>query len=217
MSALRLAGHDAEPRADAGFHDLDTASDIESRPPVNITYTGRKTATDNSRKWSPWSIAANCCALIERQNGTAVAVFGGGLPGVGGGGATGKLYQLSDTQFSDDGTAIPSYYTTHFFPERAVESALGLGAHRKLFNYLTMYVEGAGNLALTSFVDSESVPTSQQPLGMSSPGPRIWNCRSIFWGNGWRFRWERARRGRGLSCRGLCRRCAWILGRRCGG
>ena len=152
------------------YHDLDSASDIESRPPVNITYTGRKTATDNSRKWSPWSIAANCCALIERTDGTAVAVFGGGLPGVGGGAATGKIYQLSDTQFSDDGAAIPSYYTTHFFPERAVESSLGLGAHRKLFSYLTMYVEGAGNLALTSYVDSESAATTQQPLGMSSPG-----------------------------------------------
>jgi hypothetical protein len=152
------------------FHDLNTASDIESRPPVNITYTGRKTATDNSRKWSPWSVAANCCALIERQNGTAVAAFGGGTPGVGGGGPTGKIYQLSATQYSDDGTAIPSYYTTHFFPERAVESSLGLGAHRKLFSYLTMYVEGAGNLALTSFVDSESAATAQQPLGLSSPG-----------------------------------------------
>jgi len=43
-----------------------------------------------------------------------VAAFGGGLLGIGGGGATGKIYQLSDTQFSDDGAAIPSYYTTHF-------------------------------------------------------------------------------------------------------
>jgi len=31
----------------------------------------------------------------------------------------GKIYQLNDTQFSDDGVAISSYYTTHFFPERA--------------------------------------------------------------------------------------------------
>jgi len=61
--------------------------------------------------------------------------FGGGVPGVGGGSATGKIYQLNDTQFSDDGVAISSYYTTHFFPERAVESSLGLGAHRKLFSY----------------------------------------------------------------------------------
>jgi len=28
--------------------------------------------------------------------------------------ANGKIYQLSDTQFSDDGAAINSYYTTYF-------------------------------------------------------------------------------------------------------
>jgi len=152
------------------YHDLDTASDLESRPPVNITYTGRKAATDDARKWSPWSIAANCCASIERQNGTAVVVFGSGNPGVGGGAPTGTIYQLSDTQFSDDGTAINSFYSTHFFPERTSETALGVGAHRKLFTYLTMYVEGAGNLGLTSFVDSSSAPQVQQTLGLSSPG-----------------------------------------------
>jgi hypothetical protein len=86
----------------------------------------------------------------------------------GGGGATGKVYQLKDTQLSDDGTAIPSYYTTHYFPERAVEQSLSLGAHRKLFSYLTMFVEGAGNLSLTSFTDSVSAPQTQQPLPLSS-------------------------------------------------
>jgi hypothetical protein len=151
------------------YHDLDSADDLASRAPINITYTGRKMATDKSRKWSPWSIAANACAMMERTNGTAVVAFGGGVPGVGGGGATGKVYQLSDTQFSDDGAAILSYYTTHYFPERAVEQTLGLGAHRKLFSYLTMYVEGAGNLALTSFTDSSSAAQAQQPLPLSSP------------------------------------------------
>ncbi len=151
------------------YHDLDDASDIATRPPVNVTYTGRKAATDMARKWSPWTIAANSCALIERTNGTAVVAIGGGLPGVGGGGATGKVYQLSDTQLSDDGSAIPSYYTTHFFPERAVEQSLNLGAHRKLFSYLTMFVEGAGNLSLTTFTDSTSAPQAQQPLPLSSP------------------------------------------------
>ncbi|HKV25541.1 MAG TPA: hypothetical protein VJN93_13180 [Candidatus Acidoferrum sp.] len=152
------------------YHDLPDAADIAGRPPVNVTYTGRKTATDNARKWSLWSIAANSCALIERPNGTAVVAVGGGTPGVGGGGATGKVYQLSSTQFSDDGAAIPSSYTTHFFPERAVEQALGLGAHRKLFSYLTMYVEGAGNLSLTSYMDSLGAAQSQQPLPLSNPG-----------------------------------------------
>ena len=151
------------------YRDLDDAEDIAGRPPINVTYSGRKTATDKTRKWSPWTIAANACALLERVNGTAVVALGGGAPGVGGGGSTGKIYQLSDTQFSDDGTAIPSYYTTHYFPERAVEQSLGLGAHRKLFSYLTMFVEGAGNLILTSFTDSFSAPQTQQPLPLSSP------------------------------------------------
>ena len=151
------------------YRDLDDAADIASRPPINITLTGRKTANDNTRKWSPWSIAANSCALIERSDGTAVVALGGGSPGVGGGGPTGKIYQLSGTQFSDDGSAIPAYYTTHYFPERAVEQALALGAHRKLFSYLTLFVEGAGNLSLTSFTDSSSLPQTQQPLPLSSP------------------------------------------------
>jgi hypothetical protein len=151
------------------YRDLDSAADLTGRPPINITYTGRKTATDKTRKWSPWTIAANSCAILERVNGTAVVATGGGTPGVGGAGATGKIYQLSSTQFSDDGTAISSYYTTHFFPERAVEQSLILGAHRKLFSYLTMYVEGAGNLALTTFVNTESNPQAQQPLPLSSP------------------------------------------------
>jgi len=151
------------------YHDLDDADEIASRPPVNVTVTGRKAATDMARKWSPWSIAANSCAQIERPDGTAIVAFGGGSPGAGGGGTTGKVYQLGDTQFSDDGAAIPSYYTTHYFPERAVEQSLALGAHRKLFSYLTMFVEGAGNLSLTSFTDSSSASQAQQPLPLSSP------------------------------------------------
>ena len=151
------------------YRDLDDAEEIAARPPINITSSGRKTATDKTRKWAPWTIAANSCALIERANGTAVVALGGGTPGVGGGGATGKIYQFSDTQLSDDGAAIPSYYTTHFFPERAVEQALSLGAHRKLFSYLTLFVEGAGNLSLTSFTDSSRAAQAQQPLALSSP------------------------------------------------
>jgi hypothetical protein len=154
------------------YRDLDNADLIASRPPINITYSGRKTATDKTRKWSPWTIAANTCALIERNDGTAAVVLGGGVPGVGGGGATGRVYQLSDVQLSDNGAAIPSYYTTHYFPERAVEQALNLGAHRKLFSYLTLFVEGAGNLSLTSFIDSPSAPQSQQPLPLSSPSAK---------------------------------------------
>ncbi|HEY1423629.1 MAG TPA: hypothetical protein VGF20_09265, partial [Candidatus Acidoferrum sp.] len=151
------------------YRDLDDFQDIAGRPPINITYTGRKTATDKTRKWSPWTIAANSCAALERTDGTALIAMGGGTPGVGGGGSTGKIYHLNDAQLSDDGATIPSYYTTHYFPERAVEQSLNLGAHRKLFSYLTMYVEGAGNLGLTAYLNSASVPQAQQSLPLSSP------------------------------------------------
>ena len=154
------------------YRDLDSAEDIAGRPPINVGYAGRKTATDKTRKWSPWTIAANSAALIERPDGTALVALGGGSPGIGGSGSTGKIYQLSDAQLSDDGSAIPSYYTTHYFPERAVEQALGLGAHRKLFSYLTLFVEGAGNLGLTTFTDSPSVSQAQQPLPLSSPSTK---------------------------------------------
>ena len=154
------------------YRDLDTADDIASRPPMSISYAGRKTATDKTRKWSVWTIAANSCALIERSDGSAVVAMGGGTPGVGGGGSTGKVYQLNDAQLSDDGVAIPSYYMTHYFPERTVEQALNLGAHRKLFSYLTMFVEGAGNLAVTSFTNSASVAQAQQPLPLSVPATK---------------------------------------------
>ena len=145
------------------YRDLDTAEDIAGRPPVTITFTGRKTATDKTRKWSPWTIAANCGALLERTDGTAQVA-------VGNGGATGKIYKLSDTQFSDDGVAIASYYTTYFFPSADQESELGVRAHRKLFSYLTCYAEGAGNLNLTSFADNESFPAALPSLALSSPG-----------------------------------------------
>jgi len=152
------------------YRDLDNAEDIAGRPPINITAAGRKTATDKTRKWSPWSIAANCAAQVERSNGTSVVAFGAGAPSAVS--PTGKIYQLDDAQLSDDGAAIPSYYTTHYFPERAVEVSLNLGAHRKLFSYLTVYVEGAGNLNLTSFLNSPSLPQAQQPLPLSSPSSK---------------------------------------------
>jgi len=40
------------------YRDLDDAEDIAGRPPINITYAGRKTAADKTRKWTPWTIAA---------------------------------------------------------------------------------------------------------------------------------------------------------------
>lgn len=100
-------------------------------------------AVGEARKWCPWNIAANCCGLIERNNGTAQVFLGNGA-------GTGKLYQLDDNATSDDGVAINSYYTPYFSPSHQEEQAFQLGSHRKLFGYLSFQASGLGNLSLTA-------------------------------------------------------------------
>jgi len=153
------------------YRDLDDAEDIAGRPPINITYAGRKTAADKTRKWTPWTIAANACALVERSDGTASVVLGGGTPGVGGGGATGRVYQLSDAQLSDNGVAIPVTTRPTISPS-APSSWRSASRAPKTFQ-LSHDVCGRGrNLSLTSFTDSPSAPQSQQPLPLSSPSTK---------------------------------------------
>ena len=148
------------------YRSLSTASEIAAYASVHSSsMTGRLISTSRARKWAPWNIAANSGALIERSDGTAQFFIGNGV-------GTGKMYQLSDTQLSDDGAAIASYYTTYFFPSRDEEDELGVRSHRKLFSYLTCYAEGAGNLNLTSFAENEAFPTALPALALSSPGSK---------------------------------------------
>ena len=148
------------------YRGLQSAQEIASMASVRSTGSGGGfAATGNSRKWAPWRIVANCAAQIERPDGTAQFFLGNGA-------GNGKIYELSDAQTSDDGAAIASYYTTCFFPTIDQESALQVGAHRKLFSYLTCYAEGAGNLSLTAFPLSESFSSALPALPLSSPSGR---------------------------------------------
>ena len=148
------------------YRSLSTAADIATYASVHSSsMTGRMISVARARKWAPWNIAANSAALIERSDGTAQFFIGNGA-------GTGKIYQLSDTQFSDDGAAIAGYYTTYFFPSADQEGELGVRAHRKLFSYLTCYAEGTGNLNLTLFADNESFPAALPSLALSSPGSK---------------------------------------------
>jgi hypothetical protein len=148
------------------YRSLSSAGEIESLGSILFsTLSGKLYAVGRSRKWCPWTIAANSCTLAERSDGTAQVFLGNGA-------GNGKIYQLSDTQFSDDGAAINSYYTTYFFLSHDLEQTYQVRAHRKLFAYLTMYAEGAGNLNLSAFVDNEANPTALTPLPLSSPGPK---------------------------------------------
>jgi hypothetical protein len=96
------------------------------------------TAPGYGRKWSQWSIAANCSGLIERPDGTAQIFFGNNA-------ATGKILGITPGAFTDDGNAINSYYTTAFLT-RMPQSG------RNLFGYATANVQGSGNLQLAAIL-----------------------------------------------------------------
>ncbi len=110
-------------------------------------------APERGRKWAPWSVSANCCALVERSTGVAQIFFGSNN-------SSGKVYALTLGAYSDDGAAINSFYSTAFL------AATGLSG-RNLFGYLTGYVQGAGSLALSSSLpgDSSSIALGAWTLG----------------------------------------------------
>ena len=86
---------------------------------------------ERSRKWALWNIAANSCGLIERTTGVAQIFFGSNN-------STGKVYALTSGQYSDDGAAINSFYTTAFLAatghqrEKSFRLSHGICAGRRL-------------------------------------------------------------------------------------
>jgi hypothetical protein len=123
--------------------------------PLVSIYTA---AAERSRKWAPWMISANSCGLIERSNGVAQVFLGANN-------SSGKIYALTEGQFSDDGGAINSFYSTAFL------AATGLSG-RNLFGYLTAYVQGAGSLSLTSFSPGDVSVLSLGSWTLAAPASR---------------------------------------------
>lgn len=111
-----------------------------------------------ARKWAPWFIAANCAALIERANGAAAFFLGNNA-------SNGKIYELTEGQYSDDGAAIHSYYTTAFLSQTGATG-------RNLFGYLTAYAQGAGTLNVNAFSPGDTSETLLGALALSSPAPQ---------------------------------------------
>ena len=123
--------------------------------PLVSIYTA---AAERSRKWAPWMISANSCGLIERPNGEAQVFLGSNN-------SSGKIYALTDGQYSDDGVAINSFYTTAFL------AATGLSG-RNLFGYLTAYVQGAGSLALSAALPGNVSVMSLGAWTLAAPASR---------------------------------------------
>ena len=116
------------------------------------------TTPERGRKWAPWTIAANCCALVERTNGLAQIFLGTNN-------SSGKIYSPVEGQYSDDGVAINSFYSTAFL------AATGLSG-RNLFGYLTGYVQGAGSLLLSAVTPGSVGASSLGAWTLSAPATR---------------------------------------------
>lgn len=138
------------------YKELDTSSDLSGAPSLKIGITGKMLATDKSRKWSRWNIAANDCDITVRPANDKEMTFAGGTRN---GAAYGNLYTLDPDKLTDDdyGQMFP-YYTTYGFVNHEQEQALGLGTDRKLTRKVCAFITGVGYVSLTPFVDSLNNP-----------------------------------------------------------
>lgn len=145
------------------FQGLDTAQDIASYHSVRYSaYSGKILTIGDARKWAKWSITAASCGQIERPDGTQHTFLGNGTN-------SGKIYDLLDAQYDDDGVGIPWSYTTHAMPAPVDRQNLHLGSGRMLFGYLSGYVEGSGQMSISAQPLGNATPTQLQPLNLINP------------------------------------------------
>ena len=138
---------------------LDSATAIGTTGPVRIGFSGKRIATDHARKWTRWNknVFLNGAALMFRAAGSLQPVFfNGNGTAINTLAASGQVFTLSSTQYTDDvyGQIYP-YWVTSFLPGEEQEQAKELGGFRKLLTYLTAYVSSPVNctLTITPYVD----------------------------------------------------------------
>jgi hypothetical protein len=161
------------------YRNLGSAQSIANSPPFHPSFAGKLIATDNSRKWAPWHIQANCAARMYRAAGALSLVLGGGngqTPGVTGG--YGNVYTLNPAKFTDDdfGQIYP-YYTTYFFIDPEKATALQLKGQRLLMAYLMAYIQpqpGDTNSQVTAtyYPDDLTTPWPLSTTRVLTPGFR---------------------------------------------
>jgi len=162
------------------YKELNTARAIMGSPPFHPSLGGKLIATDNTRKWTRWTMNMFGASRMYRQPGVLTTVFYGG--------GHGNVYYLSAAKFTDDdfGQIYP-YYTTHFFldPEKAM--GMNLSSVRLMLAYLNAYISGTGTVTYSFLVDSlanvwplnssrtlSSTPTfDQENAGGNAQGNRI--------------------------------------------
>jgi hypothetical protein len=134
------------------YHEMDTATQIASAPPVHITIQGKMKSSDLTRKWSTWNISANDLEILVRPGNQHELFLAGGVRN---GAAYGNIYSLNPAKLTDDdyGQIFP-YYTTYAFTDHDQEQALGLGSDLHLYKKIHAFVAGVGLVTITPIVNS---------------------------------------------------------------
>lgn len=144
---------------------LESPDELGGSPPAHISmFTGAMLARDLVRKWNPWLIQTQAVDWIRRQDGS-LQLWVGSIAGLG------KIYWLTETALSDDGSIILQKYCTYGFNDPANNQVMQLGEVRKLIGYLTGTIEGNGNLLITDYPESLDTPYPDVllPVVMSKP------------------------------------------------
>ena len=119
------------------YQGLATFEEMISSPEVHTTMFGTLAAVDMKRKWTIWNIATPAMQFIIQPDAESAPLYI--CNGIG----TSKIYELGDQQYSDDGVAINSLYTTYGFVNAAKAATLPIfGFHAKRYTVLQTTIYG---------------------------------------------------------------------------
>lgn len=148
------------------YKELNTSLALATSTPMHISYSGKLIAWDMSRKWSIWNIASPGGDFIVRPDTTQPLFLGNGI-------ASSKIYQFLQSQKSDDGVAISSYYSTYgwFAPDAEQQYQPVLGSFIKRYIYMSVLAEGVGSMSMTQTRNSifSGKSTTSTPQVLQSP------------------------------------------------
>jgi len=119
------------------YQGLATFEEMITSPEVHTTMFGSLAAVDMRRKWSIWNIATPDMEFIMQPDGESTPLYI--CNGIG----TSKIYEFSQTQYSDDGVAINSLYVSYGFVNAAKAATLPIfGFHRKRYTIFQCAITG---------------------------------------------------------------------------
>jgi hypothetical protein len=139
------------------YKQINTANELGGSPEVHRSYSGKLIASEITRKWSVWSIKAPAAAFISRDEKTAPLFLGNSDH-------TGKVYQLVDGFLQDDGVAFTQDYITSAFVSTETGQGSQMGVVRMNYDYMTLLMDGVGDLAITALPNSLDTPYASQLL-----------------------------------------------------